>query len=527
VDPLSQEEAVEFFLDRARAVKSDLRPAPAVAEICARLDRLPLALELAASRVKVLDPPLLLDRLDRALPLLTEGARDLPERQQTLRATIAWSYELLEPDLQRALRQLSALAGSFSLEAAEIVAEAGFDQVSALVDWSLLKPIGEGRFLMLETIREFGRELLSAAGELDAVRDRQLDFFLELVEEAEPELTKPDQRRWYSLLALEQDNIREALGYACESGDRDRALMLAGTIWRFWWSRGFLAEAELWYARAFAIEGEASLVARARGVFGLAHMTEARGDSEQARDQFEEAVELLRESGQTRLLISAHAHLVSLYRQLGDGRRSEAVGAEALELAQATGDVRGAAVVRGNLAYNLLAEHDDLGAARLFEEALDEYRVAGDVYGVASVLADLATIALRAGDPGKAASTLIESLELSSSIGDALTITWELFVAAAIALAQGDANASARLCGAVDALCRAHGFGLDNEPLLIDTTRGARRALGEDAFDEEWAAGVELDLDAAVAFAVSILAFASAASSEVRKGPSPLGTDAL
>ncbi|HYZ89078.1 MAG TPA: adenylate/guanylate cyclase domain-containing protein, partial [Myxococcales bacterium] len=255
LDPLTQEEAVEFFLDRARAVRPELRREPAIADICVRLDGLPLALELSASRVKVLDPPLLLDRLGRTLPLLTEGARDLPKRQQTLRATIAWSYELLEAALQRAFRHLSVLAGSFSLEAAEGVAETGFDQVSALVDWSLLKPIGEGRFLMLETIREYGRELLEQTGELDAVRDRHLDFFLDLVKQAEPELTGPDQRRWYDLLALEQDNIREALAYACENGDGERALMLAGTIWRFWWSHGFIAEAEHWYERAFAIEG--------------------------------------------------------------------------------------------------------------------------------------------------------------------------------------------------------------------------------------------------------------------------------
>jgi tetratricopeptide (TPR) repeat protein len=371
------------------------------------------------------------------------------------------------------------------------------------VDWSLLKPIGEGRFLMLETIREYGRELLEQTGELDAVRDRHLDFFLDLVKQAEPELTGPDQRRWYDLLALEQDNIREALAYACENGDGERALMLAGTIWRFWWSHGFIAEAEHWYERAFAIEGKASLTARARGMFGLAHMTEARGYAEQRRNQFEEAAELLRQSGETRLLISALAHLVGAHHQLGDARRAEAVGAEALELALESGDVRGAAIVRGNLANNLLVEGDDLGAARLLEEALEGHRAVGDVYGTAITLASLATIALRAGDLDRAASNLIESLQLSNSIGDALNIWWELAVAAAVVLAQGDTTACARLCGAVAALGSAHGFALDpaDQQRMADTTGAARRTLG-DAFEAERAAGAELELDAAVELAI-------------------------
>jgi tetratricopeptide (TPR) repeat protein len=341
---------------------------------------------------------------------------------------------------------------------------------------------------------------------LEAVRDRHLDFFLGLVKQAEPELTGADQRRWYDLLAHEQDNVREALTYACDSRDGERALMLAGTIWRFWWSHGFIAEAEHWYERAFAIEGKASLTARARGMFGLAHMSEARGDTEQARKQFEEAAELLRRSGETRLLVSALAHLVGAHHELGDARRSEAVGAEALELALESGDVRGAAIVRGNLANNLLVEGDDLGAAGLLEQALEGHRALGDIYGTAVTLANLAAIAMRAGDLDRAATNLTASLELSSSIGDALNIGYELAVAAAIVLAQGDAGASARLCGAVDSLRSAHGFAFDraDQQLLADTAGATRRTLG-DAFERERAAGAELDLDAALELAIRTL----------------------
>ena len=313
LDPLPQAQAVEFFVERAREVKRDVRFDDSVEEICRRLDGLPLALELAASRVKILDPPLLLERLERRLPLLTGGARDAPERQQTLRATIEWSYDLLDPRLQRVFLCLAAFRGTFSLDAAERVATADLDEIAGLVDWNLLKPIGQGRFLMLETIREYGVELLDASGESDEIRDRHLDFFLALVVEAEPNLTGPDQRQWYDRLRLEQDNLREALAYACDSGDGERALMLAGTIWRFWWDRGYTAEAGHWYERAFAVEEGASVEARARAFFGFAHVSESRGDSEQTLIRMGEAADLFRQIGDTRWLVLALTHLAQAH----------------------------------------------------------------------------------------------------------------------------------------------------------------------------------------------------------------------
>src|SRR5204863_6549267 len=188
LDPLPHDDAVAFFLDRAWAVRPELRLEPAIREICRRLDGLPLALELAASRVKVLDPPLLLERLSRRLPVLTGGSRDAPERQQTLRATIEWSYALVEKELEALFRRLSVFSGSFSLDDAERAAAATFDDVAALIDWSLLKPIGEGRFLMLETIREYAYELLERSDEHGQISEAHLELFLELAEEAEREL---------------------------------------------------------------------------------------------------------------------------------------------------------------------------------------------------------------------------------------------------------------------------------------------------------------------------------------------------
>jgi predicted ATPase len=503
LDPLGPEEAVEFFLDRARAAGRDLRVDSSVAAICARLDGLPLALELAASRVKVLDPSLLLERLGHRLPMLTGGLRDAPKRQQTLRATIEWSYGLLEAQLQQAFRRLSVFAGTFPLEASEIVAEADFEQITALVDWSLLKSVGDGRFLMLETIREFARELLERSDDEDMIRQRHLSYFLELVERAEPELTGPGQRRWYDRLALEHDNIREALGCACDRGDAERALMLAGAIWRFWWNRGYIDEASRWYERAFAIGNEVSTTARARGMFGMAHMTEARGHAEQARSQFEHAADLLRAIGETRWLILALTHLAQAYHQLGDSRRSEATNTEALDLALRSGDVRGAAVVRINLGYNLFLDGDEVRAVSLLEEALQGFRTVGDIYGTAGTLTNLATIFLGRGNLDVAVANLRESIDLSRSIEDRHSLAGTLVLAAAAILARGDPHTSARLGGAVEEACRAHGFELDpvERRWMLETTSAVRAALGE-SFEQAWAAGREIDLTAAAELAL-------------------------
>jgi predicted ATPase len=506
LEPFAEEEAIEFFIDRARAVRRDVRRDPSVAEICRRLDGLPLALELAASRVKVLDPPLLLERLGRRLPVLTGGARDAPVRQQTLRATIEWSYALLETRLQAVLRRLAVLAGSFSLNAAEQVAKAELDEISALVDWSLLKPIGEGRFLMLETIREYALEALEESGETEEVRDRHLDYFLALVEEAEPNLTGADQREWYDRLAVENDNVREALSYACDTGDGERALMLAGTIWRFWWNRGDTAESAHWYARAFAVGEDASPTARARGVFGAAHIAEARGDAEQARIEFEEAGHLFRELGETRWLVLALAHLGGAYRILENRERAESTLGEALALARQSGDVRGVAIVKSNLADNLLNDSDEERAAPLLEEALEGFRAVGDVYGTAGALASLALIALHRGEVEQATANLSNSLRLSSSIGDTHSLVDTLATAAAVVLARGDALTSTQLCAATEALHSAHGFGLDpDDPrLLDDTVPAAQVALGQ-RFEDAWTNGAELELAAAVELALKAL----------------------
>jgi predicted ATPase len=270
-DQLCQYAAVRLFIERAQAVQADFAVTDAnisaVAEICARLDGLPLSIELAAARVKLLPPPALLRRMKHALPLLTGGARDLPERQQTARQTIAWSYNLLSPQEQRLLRRLAVFVGGCTLEAVEAVCVApegaeplGLDLMEGLgvlVDHSLLQQrtaseervgegVGELRFGMLHVIREYALEQLEASGDAEALRRAHMGYFRDLSERAEPELRGPEQAKWMLLVDREIGNVRAALGWAHEHREVDPGLRLASTLWSFWWSRGRFSEGQSW-----------------------------------------------------------------------------------------------------------------------------------------------------------------------------------------------------------------------------------------------------------------------------------------
>ena len=253
VDPLPDKQAAALFTERARAVGREVAPDATVEEICRRLDGLPLAVELAAARTKLLAPERLLERLDSALALLTGGARDAPERQRTLRATIEWSYDLLDPGPRELFGRLSVFSGSFSLEAAEEVCGAELDDLGALVDYSLVKPIGEDRFFMLETIGEYGRERLEDGNEGDELRRRHADFFSALAEEAYRRRFDAEVE-WSERLESDHDDLRAALDWLPEH-DADRALELAGALGWFWLSRGLLREGSGRLSAALAASG--------------------------------------------------------------------------------------------------------------------------------------------------------------------------------------------------------------------------------------------------------------------------------
>ncbi len=251
VEPLPADDAAALFLERARAVNLEFEPSAALGEICRRLDGLPLALELAAGRASVLSPEQILARLEQALPLLTGGARDAPERQRTLRATIEWSFELLSEPERKLFRHLAVFAGSFDLETAEQVAEADLDTLQSLVQKNLVRRWGSGRFGLLETIREYAFEELEASGESNTVRERHARHYLALAEEAEPQLRGGSQRDWIERLAEEHDNLRSALSWFAEHGPAEQ-LRLAGSLGEYWWVRGHGQEGARWLEDALA-----------------------------------------------------------------------------------------------------------------------------------------------------------------------------------------------------------------------------------------------------------------------------------
>jgi predicted ATPase/class 3 adenylate cyclase/Tfp pilus assembly protein PilF len=410
-------EAVRLFVDRARAVRGDFvvteRNARTIASICRRLDGLPLAIELAAARVRLLSPEAILSRLDSRLALLTGGGRDRPERQQTLRAAIAWSHDLLNADEQILLRRLAVFIGGWSLDEAEAIVNAMdvpdisvIDGLTALSDNSLIRQTEaasaddsiEPRFFMLQTIREFALEQLAASGERDAVKTAHAEHFLALATEAEPHLTGSNAVPWLDRLESEHGNLRAALAWFAERGERASAVRLAGALWRFWWVRGHIGEGREQLERALGIEGAMDAASEAVALDGAGVLAETQGDYARAAALHEEALTRSRENG------------------------------DSIGIARALGNL-------GVLAYD---QRDDARAATLLDESLTLARDAGDQLTVATALNDLGLVAHRQGDLVRAETLFRESLALRRAIGNASEIARSLNNIGAVAFDQGN-----------------------------------------------------------------------------------------
>ena len=306
VPPLSRSDGIDLFLARARAIRRELEADAAVPEICERLDKLPLALELAAARIKALSPGQILERLDQRLPLLTGGARDLPERQRTLRATIEWSYELLAADEQALFARLSVFRGGCTLEAAEQVVEADLDTIQSLVDKSLLRH-SEERYWMLETIREYAEERLDESQRAGDLRARHAERMLALAEETEPQ-QHVASLEWLDLLEREQDNVRAALDYFEAADESEPAARLAGAVWRFWCQSNRHPEGARRLELAVANYRDRT-AARARALVGAADMAGNAGDYERLRARAGEARGIYQEIGDSRGIATANLFL--------------------------------------------------------------------------------------------------------------------------------------------------------------------------------------------------------------------------
>lgn len=352
LESLARSEAVALFMDRAAAVRPGMRltadNAPTVAQIAIKLEGIPLAIELAASRAKLLGPDAILARLGSRLGLLTTGASDLPERQRTLRGAIEWSHDLLDAGHQRLFARLGTFNGGWTLDAAEVICAPGLglevvDGLTTLVDHSLVRPgaaeNGDARFTMLETIREFAIERLELSGDGDELRRRHAEHFRNLAEESEGQLTREDRIVWLARLEAENDNLRAALDWAERTGDAGTGLRTAAAIWRFWQQRGRLSEGRGRLERLLAMPtatARSSLRTRALGALGgIAYW---QNDNAMTRAAYEEAVGIAREMGDPRLLASALLDLSFIPFMEHDTDRAESILREGLAIAQGAGD---------------------------------------------------------------------------------------------------------------------------------------------------------------------------------------------
>jgi predicted ATPase/class 3 adenylate cyclase/DNA-binding CsgD family transcriptional regulator/Tfp pilus assembly protein PilF len=454
---LAQSGAVALFLERADAIRPDFQLTPAnagtIAEICTRLDGLPLAIELAAARIKLLSPQALLARLGSRLALLSSRTQDVPARHQTLRQTIAWSCSLLTEEDQRLFRRLSVFVGGCTPEAVEFVSAAVGDTdrdvlegIASLVDKSLLQGAepenAEPRFGMLETIREYGLEVLAERGEAHTTHTAHAAYYLALAEQAEPHLGGPQQSSWFERLEREHDNLRAALSWFLEPGEPERshepALRLGGALAWFWIIRGYVSEGRHWLEQALSISRGERSAARAKALAGAGRLATMHNDYGQAEGLCEESLALYRELGDRRGCATALACLGQAAVVRDDYAAAHARLEEALALVRAVGQPAGGAFLLHALASVLFYQGEYKHAQVLLEESLELSKVAGNVMDAVRSLALLGYVLLSQGDLAQAQARLEESLAISREVGYKRNIGLSLHFLGLVTFQQGD-----------------------------------------------------------------------------------------
>ena len=453
--------ATALFVDRARAVRPEFRvdeeSAPVIAEICARLDGVPLAIELAAARTRLFPPVALLTRLEHRLDVLKAGPRDRPARHQTLRQAIGWTYDLLAEEDQRCFRVLSLFEGGVSLEAAEPVAQAvgGFDimdSLGTLVDHSLVRQQtqqSDPRFVMLEIIREFGLERLSEEGENEEVARAHAECFLELVERAAGELTGGEQRSWLRALDVDRGNVRRALEYWRATGDGDHEMRMGAALWRYWLLRGQLREGAQALQRALAgVDGVPNgLSARTR--FGLGTLLHNLGENAAAKAEISAVLEYYREQGDAEGIADTLNNLAWVACELAEFDDALRLGADGLEANRKIGQTRALAVALNNMGWACAYTGRVDESVRYHEESLELRRRHGDVRGGAFALANLAQVHALAGRTTAAEPLLDEAEQVATDLQDYLILGWVLTGRCLVAWGRDD------LAGAAAAAERA------------------------------------------------------------------------
>jgi predicted ATPase/class 3 adenylate cyclase/Tfp pilus assembly protein PilF len=508
-------EAVRLFVERAAAVRPTFEltaeSAPAVIAICQRLDGIPLAIELAAARVRALSIVELTARLDDRFRLLTGGSRTTLPRQQTLQATMDWSYQLLAEHERVMLRRLSVFAGRWTLEAAEAICADPdvskrldvLDLLTQLVYKSLVimdPQEEEPRYYLLETVRQYGRGRLMKSPEAARVRDRHLAWYLALAERAEPELIGANQTTWLDRLELEHDNLRAALAWAVASGDGGSGLRLASALGRFWYVRCYFTEGRGWFDALLDTRIEVPVTVRAKALNaagGLAVF--GQGDYPKGRSFFEESLGIWREVGDRQNIAALLDRLGALFTIEGDYAAARPLYEESLTIRRELSDRWGIALSSNNLGFALYRQEDHAAAQVLFEESLAIWRELGDTHNIGRALSNIGLVAMAQGDYAAARSFLTESLNVRWKVGDKWGIAHSIEGLAGLA-AQSQPTRAARLFGAVEALRESI-----HVPIrLSDRTEHEQRVaavrarLSPDEFSTAWLQGRAMPLDRAI-----------------------------
>ena len=413
VPPLEQSEAEELFCARSRLPRDD-----EIADLCRRLDDLPLAVELAAARTAVLSPTEIRDRLSQRLDLF-KGGRDADPRQQTLRATIEWSYELLGEPEKKLFSRLGVFAGGCALDVAEGIVGADLDTLQSLVDKSLVRRTAAGRFWMLETIGELARERLGASDEAEEIARRHAEWFLALAEKAEPFLKGAEQAAWLERLEDDHDNLRKSLDWFFDQDELELALRLAGALWPFWYVHGHVTEARRWLRRALDATPDEPSEARVRVLYGAGYLANEQGDVDEAIGLVEASLACANVVGAATWAAAEAAAYLGVLRGEADPRAALAAGEEAVAFAREAGDDFALGIALNNLGVTVVELLGDREQAKTyFEESLEARRRTGDMSRIALSLGNLGRIALGDGDLGGAASLFAEAAEIATAIGD-------------------------------------------------------------------------------------------------------------
>ncbi len=505
--------ALRLFVDRTHAVQPSFALTPqtaaTVAQICRRLDGIPLAIELAAASVPGVQLDGLAAQLDGHFGLLIGRAGAGRPRHQTLEATFDWSYDLLPVEERIVLRRLAVLGGRWTVETATaICAGEGLEQAAVhagltqVVNKSLVVEDtagGESTYHWLATIRQYAEEKLRAAGELIWARDRHLAFFLALAEEAQPHLQGATQAAWLARLEKEQENLRPALEWALAEEDAPAALRLSGALWRFWYAHSHLSEGRRWLEAALNA-GEAPAAIRAQALIGAGVLAYMQGATARAVARLEESLILSREGADRVVIADTLNSLAAVVQAMGDYARAGTLLEESLTLKRALGDEWGTAASLGNLGLLVREQGDYPRACTLLQESLALFRKQEDELGVANTLSNLGAVALEQGDPMQARRLCREALGLWAELGDKAGLAQTLEQLAEAAVGTGQAEYAVRLWGAVQNLCAAIGAPMPvGDPGRYEQALTTARAqLSDRAFAVAWAAGQSLTLEQAL-----------------------------